>query len=200
LPVSIKFLGSCRFSPRQSTIRYIVSMARSSTAGALLRRARRHSGLSQAELAVRAGTTQSVISVYESGRRQPSLPTLMSLVEATGLHLNVELSDGSGRVPAGRPASSLALRVRDNAARIRDAATESGVTVLGLFGSAARGEDGPDSDVDLLIDVPDGVGLFALGRLETELRELLGAPVDLVPLSGLKPHVRREVLAEVQPL
>lgn len=169
-------------------------------AGALLRRARQRSGLSQAELAARAGTTQSVISVYESGRRQPSLPTLMSLVEATGLHLDVELSDGQGRVPAKRAAGTLARRVRDNADRIRDAATESGMTVLGLFGSVARGEDGSDSDVDLLIDVPDGVGLFALGRLETELRELLGAPVDLVPVAGLKPRIRREVMAEVQPL
>jgi predicted nucleotidyltransferase len=47
---------------------------------------------------------------------------------------------------------------------------------------------------------PDTDWLFALGRLETELRELLGAPVDLVPISGLKPRVRREVRAEVQPL
>jgi len=156
--------------------------------------------MSQAELAVRAGTTQSVISVYESGRRQPSLPTLMSLVEATGMHLNVELSDGQSGVPVKVQGGSLARRVRDNADQIHDAATESGVRVLGLFGSAARGEDGPDSDVDLLIDVPDGVGLFALGRLETKLRGILGAEVDLVPVSGLKPRVRHEVMAEVRPL
>lgn len=154
--------------------------------------------MSQAALAIRAGTTQSVISVYESGRRQPSLPMLMSLIAATGSALNVQLVDAPA--VSAKIDQSLAARVRDNADRIRGAATESGVTVLGLFGSAARGEAGPDSDVDLLIDVPDGVGLFALGRLETELRELLGAPVDLVPVSGLKPHVRREVLAEVQPL
>lgn len=166
----------------------------------LVRRAREQSGMSQAELARRAGTTQSVISVYESGRRQPSLPTLVSLVEATGLHLNIELSEGPGHVPASAAAGTLARRVRDNAGRIRDAATESEVTVLGLFGSAARGEDGPGSDVDLLIDVPVGVGLFALGRLETRLRELLGAEIDLVPVSGLKPRVRREVEAELLPL
>lgn len=156
--------------------------------------------MSQAELAARAGTTQSVISVYESGRRQPSLPTLVSLVEATGLHLSVELSDGRGPIPDKTTAGSLARRVRDNADRIRGVAAASGVTILGLFGSAARGEDGPDSDVDLLIDVPGGVGLFALGRLETELQELLGAPVDVVPVGGLKPRIRREVMAEVQPL
>jgi predicted nucleotidyltransferase len=156
--------------------------------------------MSQVDLAARAGTTQSVISVYESGRRQPSLSTLVSLVEATGLRLTVELSGGPERSATKPQAGVLARRVRDNADRIRDAAAQAGVTVLGLFGSVARGEGGPDSDVDLLIDVPDGVGLFALGRLEAELRELLGVPVDLVPLSGLKPRVRREVLAEVQPL
>jgi len=175
-------------------------MSGSGTAGALLRRARVQSGMSQAELAARAGTTQSVISVYESGRRQPSLPTLVSLVEATGLRLTVELSSESERIPAGRQVGVLARRVRENADRIRHAAATAGVTVLGLFGSAARGEDGPDSDVDLLIDVPDGVGLFALGRLESELRELVEAPVDLVPVAGLKPRVRREVMAEVQAL
>lgn len=156
--------------------------------------------MSQAELAARSGTTQSVISVYESGRRQPSLPMLMSLVEATGLHLNVNLSAGHGRVPAKRVTGLLARRVRENADRIRDAADSAGVTVLGLFGSAARGEDGPGSDVDLLIDVPDGVGLFALGKLEIELRELLGVEVDLVPVAGLKLRVRREVEAELLPL
>jgi predicted nucleotidyltransferase/DNA-binding XRE family transcriptional regulator len=180
------------------TIRYIEGMGNLHTAGVLLRQARRRCGLSQEDLARRAGTTQSVISVYESGRRQPSLPTLMSLIEATGSQLNLQLADPpTVSAKIGKP---LAGRVQDNAGQIRDAATKLGVTVLGLFGSVARGEDGPASDVDLLIDVPDGVGLFALGRLETELRELLGAPVDLVPLSGLKPHVRREVLAEVQPL
>lgn len=153
--------------------------------------------MSQADLARRAGTTQSVISVYESGRRQPSLPTLVSLVEATGLRLSVELSGESEPSSVGRRAGVLASRVRENADRIRQAAATAGVTVLGLFGSAARGEDGPDSDVDLLIDVPDGVGLFSLGRLEAELRALLDAPVDLVPVAGLKPRVRREVMAEV---
>jgi predicted nucleotidyltransferase/DNA-binding XRE family transcriptional regulator len=181
-------------------MRYNRVMERPATAGELLRRARQSRGLSQAELAECAGTTQSVISVYESGRRQPSLPTLTSLVEATGLHLHVELSDGQGQPPAGAAPGALARRVRDHAERIRDAEDESGVTMLGLFGSAARGDDGPDSDVDLLIDVPEGVGLFALGRLDARLREFLGAPVDLVPVAGLKPRVRREVMAEVQPL
>jgi transcriptional regulator with XRE-family HTH domain len=51
------------------------------TAAALLRDARLRAGLSQAELGRRAGVTQSVVSAYESGARQPSVPTLARLVE-----------------------------------------------------------------------------------------------------------------------
>ena len=54
------------------------------TAGALLRQARKEAGMSQQELAARAGVTQSVISAYESGHRQPAIPTLAALVDATG--------------------------------------------------------------------------------------------------------------------
>ncbi|MDP9397101.1 MAG: helix-turn-helix transcriptional regulator, partial [Actinomycetota bacterium] len=48
-------------------------------AAALLREARERAGLSQLELGRRAGVAQSVISAYESGRRQPALPTLAGL-------------------------------------------------------------------------------------------------------------------------
>ncbi len=54
------------------------------TSGQLLRRARERAGLTQTELAARAGTTQSVISAYESNSRQPALATLANLVAATG--------------------------------------------------------------------------------------------------------------------
>src|SRR5260370_16621572 len=77
------------------------------TAGSLLRRARVGAGMSQAELAFRAGVAQSVISAYEAGRRQPSLPTLAKLIDAAGCDLAVDirhqppqLSRLSG--PAGR--------------------------------------------------------------------------------------------------
>ena len=64
--------------------------------GALLRRARTGAGLSQAELAARAGVTQSVISAYESGHRQPALPTLAALIEAAGYELSVTSAGSRG--------------------------------------------------------------------------------------------------------
>ena len=69
-----------------------------------------------------------------------------------------------------------------------------------VFGSVARGEESPESDVDLLVDVPEGVGLMTLGRCQAELEVLLGAPVDLVPSGDLKPVVAVEVLAEAMAL
>ena len=60
-------------------------------AGAVIREARRRSGLSQAELARRAGVSQPVITAYESGRREPGLSMLAKLVDASGHRLRVEL-------------------------------------------------------------------------------------------------------------
>ncbi|HEY2577105.1 MAG TPA: nucleotidyltransferase domain-containing protein [Streptosporangiaceae bacterium] len=54
----------------------------------------------------------------------------------------------------------------------------------------ARGEDRADSDVDLLADLPPGMGLFGLGRVQADLEAILGARVDLVPAQDLKPGVR----------
>ena len=69
---------------------------------AVLTRARKRAGLTQAELARRAGTSQPVISAYEHGRRDPSIETLRRLVRATGaeLELGVSARDHGGVPPA----------------------------------------------------------------------------------------------------
>jgi predicted nucleotidyltransferase len=71
------------------------------------------------------------------------------------------------------------------------------VTNLRVFGSVARGEDRPDSDVDLLVDLPPDMGLLGLGRVQEELEAILGARVDLVPASDLKPAVRARAEREL---
>jgi predicted nucleotidyltransferase len=71
------------------------------------------------------------------------------------------------------------------------------VQELALFGSAARGNFGPHSDVDVLVTfVPDaGHSLFDLMRLQDELEALLGRPVDLVEKRALRnPFLRHEIL------
>lgn len=65
-----------------------------------------------------------------------------------------------------------------------------------MFGSVARGEDTDASDVDLLVDLDESVGLVALAGLRRELSEILDVEVDVVPAATLKPGVRDPVLAE----
>lgn len=164
--------------------------------GEVLRHARSRAGLSQRALARRAGVTQSVISAYEQGRREPSLATLRRLVGATGMRLQVDVvrETDSGVAATERP--PLRAVVEHHRQQVLEVLGHQGIVTARLFGSAARGDDGPDSDVDLLVDLPPGLGLFALARMRRELEELLGVAVDLVPEDGLKPHLRTRVLAE----
>ena len=71
-----------------------------------------------------------------------------------------------------------------------------GVKSLALFGSVARGEARPDSDVDLLVEFDRPVGLFGLIALQQRLEELLGCPVDLGTPECLKNHIRPHVMEE----
>jgi predicted nucleotidyltransferase/DNA-binding XRE family transcriptional regulator len=180
------------------TIRYSRRVNVGPDAGDLLRRARRRAGLSQAELAARAGVTQSVISVYESGRRQPGLPTLAALVEATGNELVVSLRRQRGRL--ARLSGPVGRRVRRGRHDLVAAAAAHGASNLRVFGSVARGQDLPDSDLDLLVDLPPSLGLFGLGRLQADLEAIAGTRVDLVPAQGLKPDFRTRVERDLVPL
>lgn len=168
-------------------------------AAQLLRDARQRSGLSQAELARRAGVAQSVISAYESGRREPALRTLSRLVAATGQRLTVGL-EASDPAVRGLPDTRLGRRLRQRRAALIAAAQSHGASNLRVFGSVARGEDGPDSDVDLLVDLAPGTGLFGLATLERELQEILHVDVDLSPADSLKRRVRADAEREAIPL
>jgi predicted nucleotidyltransferase/DNA-binding XRE family transcriptional regulator len=166
-----------------------------SDGASLLRVARRRAKLTQVDLAVRAGVTQSVISAYESGHRQPSLTTLSALIQAAGFDLDLRL------VPVPRRLDVLSgpigARVRQHRRSLIDAAAARGVHNLRVFGSVARGEDGPDSDLDLLVDLPPDIGLIGLGQVQDDLEQLLGVRVDLVPAADLKEDIRDRVARDL---
>lgn len=68
---------------------------------------------------------------------------------------------------------------------------------VALFGSVARGDDMPDSDVDFLVEFEPGSSLFDLMDLQDALAELLGESVDVVSAGGLKErddHIYREAV------
>ena len=67
---------------------------------------------------------------------------------------------------------------------------------LGIFGSYARGEQIEGSDVDIVVDLGDGVGLFELAGLQQDLSDALGVKVDLVMKEALKRSIGRQILSE----
>ena len=78
----------------------------------------------------------------------------------------------------------------------RMALDELGVKSLALFGSAARGEASPHSDVDLLVEFSVPVGLFEFARLKLRLEQILGCEVDLVTPDALRPTMKDDILRE----
>ena len=73
---------------------------------------------------------------------------------------------------------------------------EAGVKSLKLFGSVVRGEAGPESDIDILVEFSRPIGLLAFVRLKHRLAELLGRPVDLVTPEALKSPLRDGIINE----
>jgi len=120
-----------------------------------------------------AGLTQRQIA-DAVGRSQPEVSRLLRF---------------RGSTPLGRALSHHRTRVLDLLA-------SHDVSHVRVFGSVARGTDGPASDVDLLVDLPESISLFTVARLESEIGELLGVSVDLVSARGLKPHIAERVRGE----
>ena len=74
-----------------------------------------------------------------------------------------------------------------------------GIDKIGIFGSYIRDEAGPDSDIDILIDItPDSkLTLFSLIDMEQRLSEKLNCKIDIVIKSDLKPFIGEKILSEV---
>jgi hypothetical protein len=90
--------------------------------------------------------------------------------------------------------------VRIEAPSLAEVCRRYGVKELSLFGSAARGEMTPDSDVDVLVEFESGVriGVLRFESFAEELESLVGRKVDLVTRRGLKPWVRSQVLRDAR--
>jgi uncharacterized protein len=75
-------------------------------------------------------------------------------------------------------------------------AGEHGARRVRVFGSRARGDAGPDSDLDLLIDLDTGRSLLDLVAIKQDLEELLGCSVDVVTEASVSPYMREQVLRD----
>lgn len=69
---------------------------------------------------------------------------------------------------------------------------------IGIFGSHVRGEAGPDSDLDVLVDFRSSKSLLTLVRIQRELSEALGIKVDLLTNNAISPHLIDRIKAELK--
>ena len=163
----------------------------------ILINARKRSLLTQAQVASRAGTTQSAIARYEKGTLSPSVDTLKRLLKANGFDLVIDVKPT--RKIAAR--SALYKKIQSNRGEIRSILHAVGATNIRLFGSVARGEDGKGSDVDILVDINPESGMsmnaVSCGR---SISKILGVKVDVAPSHMLKKEVLKSALHDSIPL
>ena len=148
-------------------------------APALIRAARADAGLTQLELARRAGLRQSSLAQMESGTRTVSARMLERVLRAADY----------------RPSVPLAA----HADEIRERALAHGLGNIRVFGSAVRGEDGFDSDIDLVVTPSAGTDLFDLALFIREVEELTGFPTDAVSDAEI-PAALADAVREAVPL
>jgi predicted nucleotidyltransferase len=90
--------------------------------------------------------------------------------------------------------------VKAKRGEIAEIARRHGVTSIRLFGSAARGDDRPESDIDFLIEVGPVHSPWFPGGLVADLEELLGCRVDIVEAAAITPSRRQRILQESVPI
>jgi predicted nucleotidyltransferase len=124
--------------------------------------------------------------------------TLTNYIEAAVKKDLGEGTDASTQSPAGPTVGAIVRIIRNR----RSDLERMGVRHLSIFGSMARGEERPDSDVDILLDVDPATvrSLFAYGEIQQSLEEWLGRPVDVADRRRLRPGLadqasRDEILA-----
>jgi predicted nucleotidyltransferase/DNA-binding XRE family transcriptional regulator len=160
----------------------------------LIKEARTSAGLTQAELARRAGTSQPTVAAYESGAKVPTVGTLERLLRVAGARLNAQPARGKPRTV------SLLRLLRKHRQNVLDLAAKHHATNVRVFGSVARGDATSVSDIDLLVDMEPGCSLLDQVRLRRALSERLGVEVDVVTSSGLFERDRKTILFGAVPL
>jgi predicted nucleotidyltransferase/DNA-binding XRE family transcriptional regulator len=157
--------------------------------------ARRAAGLTQAGLAARLGTTQSAIARLERGEVAPTIATLSRLANTLGVEFEVLPRSGLvvRETSPGLTLADLQAR-RDELLAI---AARHGAHHVQVFGSVARGNARPDSDVDFLVEFDPSRTVLDLSGLILDLEEALGHKIDVVevrPPSQAAERVRREAV------
>ena len=91
---------------------------------------------------------------------------------------------------------NLAHKILTHRDDILEIAARNGARNVRVFGSIARGDEGPESDIDFLVEMEDGRSLLDLAGLLIELEEALNCEIDVVTENGLNPRIKQRVLDE----
>ena len=159
------------------------------------------------EIARKFSSEESVLfinGVLDSIRKEIGTP---SLSEAGTPRSIVENADAGGNAvrdakihDEGFSSMAVGQLLREKRKEILDLARKHGARSVRIFGSVARGEAGPESDLDFLVEMEPGRTLLDMGGLLMDLREALGRNVDVVTERGLRSSIRQRVLKEAVPL
>jgi predicted nucleotidyltransferase/DNA-binding XRE family transcriptional regulator len=165
--------------------------------GDLIRDARLRAKLSQAALADRAETSQPAIARYEAGATSPSLSTLERILAASNSSLVLSAPQKRRRARQASSGRRLAL-IRGLRDRLQATAGRHGIRNLRVFGSVAREEDTPESDVDFLVDLDPERTLLDVIGFQQEAEDILGTGVDVAVPRMMKGRVRARAMREAR--
>jgi uncharacterized protein len=163
----------------------------------LIRDARIRAKLSQAALADRAKTSQPAIARYEAGAASPSLSTLERILAASNSSLVLSAPQKGRRARQASSGRRLAL-IRGLRDRLQATAGRHGIRNLRVFGSVARGEETPESDVDFLVDLDPERTLLDVIGFQQEAEDILGTGVDVAVPRMMKARVRARAMREAR--
>jgi len=157
-------------------------------------------GLTQAELAGRAGVARLTVADFERAARQPlaaNLAAIRSALADSGVDLlpgGAVLRDSNAAAGSDRRLAAVIRALQANGEKLR----RLGVRHLSIVGSTARGTARPDSDVDLLIelDARREMDLFDYAAIVGEIQQLIPHPIDVARRDKLKPEIVAEALRD----
>lgn len=104
-----------------------------------------------------------------------------SLAESSGIKLKQDILD-----------------LQEITVEVAKVADQYGIVKAGVFGSYARGEANDESDIDLIFEFKDVIGLMKLGGLKIDLEESLGKNIDILQFCAINSQIRDQVLQEVK--
>ncbi len=155
--------------------------------GERLRAARQARGWSLRAAARRLGLSLRFLTELERGKATARLDKVMQALEGLGLDIKI--------VERHKP--EMREQIGAHKLLLRTIATAHGVRSLSLFGSAARGDARPGSDLDFLVELENGRSLVDLVGVKHDLESLFGTPVDVFTRRSLKPAVLAAAKADL---